>query len=245
MLVDALSLGSYILVNAKLANLIGLHESIYVAEILDIDRRAENKKCLDSDGYFVLDRTYMTARTTFNEDTQKSVEDSLVAHGVLETKSGNKIKVNVNAITTLLMSDGEELQTTLKTTAMQSRKTKKQSICDGLKKYIRSTNVELRTAYNAWIDTVAYKGINQQTVTYTQDRIDSFTSKNLDMALEILNIATANEYKNIEYAIKVYTEQRMNNNRGTKLLGNTAPQASVAYSGATQKEFSGFSSEVF
>ena len=52
--------------------------------------------------------------------------------------------------------------------------------------------------------------MSQRAITIAQKRIDEESNRNLDVALKILDIATVNGYKDIEWAIKIYKDRSVN-----------------------------------
>ena len=71
---------------------------------------------------------------------------------------------------------------------------------------ITTTNEELREAYSEWIDTVYTKQgwMSKKSVVLAQQMIDNFSNHNLDIALKIIDIATVNGYRDMEWAITNY-----------------------------------------
>ena len=69
-----------------------------------------------------------------------------------------------------------------------------------------------------WIESVVSKTkwISPKTVEAAQDAIDEYSHRNLDIALDILKIATANGYVDMIWAIKIY-EQYSNMNTKSKM----------------------------
>ena len=63
--------------NVKLANLFGLNISIYINLLMNIESKASDKEKLNN-GYFLLDRDYVTSRTTFSEKDQLLFDDKLI-----------------------------------------------------------------------------------------------------------------------------------------------------------------------
>ena len=73
MLIELLSTSNYVSYNTKLAQLLGLHASIYLSELMSINDKAIRKD-KTSESSFVLDREYMTKRTTFDIEEQLEIE---------------------------------------------------------------------------------------------------------------------------------------------------------------------------
>ena len=69
MILDLLSSDMYVSYNVQIANKIGLEEAIYISELININRKAIQKNKIE-DGYFNIDRKYITNRTTFKLEKQ-------------------------------------------------------------------------------------------------------------------------------------------------------------------------------
>lgn len=213
MLIELLSTTNYVSYNIKLAELLGLHAAIYISELMNINDKAIRKNKIN-DNYFKLKRDYITSRTTFDEKEQQEIEKNLLKLGILEKgEEDNDLSLNITTLTTLMMSTDETLidnvkkLTKLKT--RQSKSTKAEKIKEELKNNIVTTNDELKEAYNDWIDAVYAKQgwLSKKAVVSAQSVVDSFSKRNLDVALRLLEIAAINGYRDIEWAINVYNKQ--------------------------------------
>lgn len=214
MLIELLSTSNYVSYNIKLAELLGLHPAIYISELMNINDKAIKKDKLEDD-YFTLVRSYITARTTLDEKEQLEIEENLLKLGILERGEGkDSISLNITTLTTLLMSPDEALIDKItkmrkKQKKSSSRSTKADKIKDSLKDGLRVTNAELRAAYECWIDTIYDKQgwMSAKSVSAAEDLIDNFTQRNLDLALKILEIASINGYRDIQWAINKYNSE--------------------------------------
>ena len=72
MLIELLSMSNYAHFNVKLAQILGLHQAIYLALIMDINEKAIRKSKIDKD-FFTIDRKYITSRTTLSEQEQRDI----------------------------------------------------------------------------------------------------------------------------------------------------------------------------
>ncbi len=210
MLIDLLSMSNYVHFNVKLAHILGLNSSIYLSQIMDINEKAIRKEKTDKN-FFTIDREYITKRTTITEKEQKEIENNLIKIGVLERSKDNAdtILLNITVLTSILMSPDEELIRDISSLSKPKQKrTKAEAIKDTLKQNIVTTNQELRTAYFSWIDAVYEKDgfMTKQAVIAAQARIDEFSSRNLDIALKVLEIASINAYRDITWAINTYNK---------------------------------------
>lgn len=209
MLIDFLSTDTYGMYNIDLANIIGLHEAIYVNNLINIYKKAITKKKLHGD-FILIDREYITSVTTFTVAEQKEMDKKLQDVNILHINIDNKdlVKLNLSNITTLLVTDNEELVTDVKTKTTKKKRTKAEAIKDNLKNLITVNNDELRKAYEDWIDAVYAKQgwMSAKCVTVGQNQLDTFANHNLDVALDILNIASIHGYRDMQWAIENYNK---------------------------------------
>lgn len=213
MLIDLLSMSNYVSYNIKLAELLGLHSAIYVSEIMNINDKAIRKNKVDSN-YFRLEREYIRSRTTLEEKEQLSIEDNLIKLGILERgKDDNELSLNITTLTTLMMSADETLIDNVKKLSKvkkpSTRTSKKEQIKNNLKVAISTTNIELKSAYESWIDAVYEKDgwMTKEAVIHAQEVIDIASNRDLDIALEILKIASINAYRDMSWAVNAYKAQ--------------------------------------
>ena len=216
MLIDLLSASNYVNFNIKVAEVIGLHPAIYLSEIMSINDKAIKKtKTNKENNSFILDRNYVKSRTTLDVEEQLDIEKNLIKIGILEKPSDNDncIILNVNVLTTLLMSSDEELISNIKNLTKLKKKSSKTTKADAiklnLKENIVTTNSELREAYSEWIDAVYAKQgyMSKRCVIEAQSIVDNFSQRNLDVALRVINLASMHSYRDMTWAINKYNQE--------------------------------------
>ena len=212
MLIDLLSTANYNMYNITIANKLGLHSSIYLSELMNINDKAIRKNKLE-DNYFTIDRAYIKSRTTLDEKEQKELDKVLFDLGILEKSKSNdcKVKLNVTELASLLMSDDEKLLEDVSNIIKKkpSKKTKDEAMLENLKSNIVTSNDELREAYYNWIEGVYAKEgwMTKQAVISGQRALDAYnTTRDLDVALKIIEIAALNGYRDITWAINTYNK---------------------------------------
>ena len=139
----------------------------------------------------------------------------MIKLGIIEKPTANVdcIILNINVLTTLLMStDKELLENVEKLAKLKTKKsstTKAEAIRQNLKTNIQTTNVELLCAYSEWIDAVYAKQgwMSKQAVVSGQTAVDDFSNRNLDVAIAVINIAAIHGYVDMQWAINKYNEQ--------------------------------------
>ena len=209
MLIDILSMDNYVNYNIQFAQILGLHTAIYISELLNVNEKAIRKKKIKDD-FFVVDREYIKKRTTLEISEQKEIDTFLLNLGILKQDKENKDKLTLDltVLTSLVSAEPttiKDLEKLVKS-AKPKKKTKSAAIADTLKSKVTVENSELREAYFDWIDAVMYKQgwMSATSVTTAPKVIDAYCDHNLDLALELLKIASINGYRDIQWAINSY-----------------------------------------
>lgn len=213
MQLDILGTNNYSSFNIKLAELIGLHEAIYLNQLININHKAIEKKKIDND-FFTVDRKYIRQRTTIDRNEQLRLDKALSDLGILSIDEQNncKLKINLSVILSILDADqnsGTVLALQDIKLSKPKKETKEQQACNAMKALIETTNTELYEAYCDWIDAVYAKlhWMSKKAVIFGQQLVDETSHKDLDVALKILELATVNGYKDMTWAVKLYKEQ--------------------------------------
>lgn len=205
MLFDLISMDMYGNYNIKLAHLIGLKEAIYVSELLNINRKALQKNKL-KEGFFTIDRKYITQRTTLSVEEQVQIEERLKSMMLISKGTDlNLLCVNTDKLTGLILEENEKIVDAI-TVAGGRKMSKREAIAAALKTNIQTSNQELISAYAEWIDAILTKfgWMSKKAVMEGQARVDEYSQKDLDVALKILEIATLNGYRDINFAINSF-----------------------------------------
>lgn len=209
MLIDLLSMDNYVSFNIKLAEILGLHAAIYLSELLNINEKAVRKDKIE-DNCFIIQRQYIKKRTTIPESEQKELDKMLVNIGVLKKSPDNpdKITLDLTVVTSLISAEPVTLKNLEKMieNSKPQKRTKTQVIIDQLKDKINVNNEELKQAYEEWIDAVYAKQgwMSVKSVVVGQRTVDEYCNHNLDLALQIIEIASINGYRDIQWAINTY-----------------------------------------
>ena len=216
MLIDILSPGNYVSYNVYLAQMLGLECAIYLSELLRINEQLNQNANL-KEGKFIVDRAYIARRTTFDDKKQKALEERLADIGLinLEKSKRNVISLNLPFLVDMV-SDSDEnnkksIEKLWKTCEAKSKKkTKEEVMRENLYACIRTENAELITAYMQWIDAICdrFGWMAKASVTFAQDAVDKESSYDLDVALDIIKIATINGYKDMQWAINTYESDK-------------------------------------
>lgn len=181
---------------------------------MNINDKAIRKDKIEESS-FSLDREYVKRRTTLSVEEQLEIEKNLIKLGIIEKPKGdeNCILLNINVLTTLLMSADEELIGNVKKLnklkTISNNITKADAIKNSLKENIITTNVELYVAYAEWIESVVAKDgwMNKKAVVMGQSVVDEFSNGNIDIALSLISIATMHGYRDMSWAINKYQDR--------------------------------------
>ncbi|MBO5712106.1 MAG: hypothetical protein J6R47_04640 [Acholeplasmatales bacterium] len=238
MLIELLSMSNYISFNIKLAQILGLEAAIYLSEIMNINEKAIRKQKIEED-FFTIDRNYIEKRTTISIKKQQEIEKTLLKIGILEKSSEtpDTISLNITILTSILMNPDEKLikniNKIIKQNAKSPKAKKDDAIKENLRNYISTTNEELTQAYSKWIEAVYTKDgwMSSEAIVMAEETIDNFCNRNLDLALNIIRIATLNGYRDMSWAIKAYKKDynvsfRVSNNTIPACPNTTVPQVS-------------------
>jgi hypothetical protein len=221
-------------INKKLAKIAGLEVAVYWAELQSILKQVVKKQTADEQGFFPLDRAFVERETTLTTTKQLKCDEKLISLGVMlkDPENPNKIAIAVNGMVAVIT---DEDTTKLKKTSANKADAKAAKVAGikiNMKKAILENDIDLRAAYERWVDgmvdaencrfTKAVVQLFEQTVSnYTPDKAKR---------LKIIEIATANSYRDANWAIS--------------RLSSTRPM-NVATKLPEQKICTGISNEVF
>ena len=191
--------------NKKLVKIAGFEVAAYWAELQSILKQVVKKQTADERGFFTLDRDYVERETTLSVTKQLKCEEKLLSLGVLlkDPAEPNRISIAVNGMVAVIT---DEDTTKLKKSGSAQADAKAAKIAGmkaTMKKAILETDIEVRAAYERWVDgmidaancrfTKAVVQLFEKTVTeYTTDRA---------LRLKIIEIATVNSYKDATWAL--------------------------------------------
>ena len=207
--------------NKRLVKIAGFEVAAYWAELQSILKQVSKKGTADERGFFTLDRDYVERETTLTLNKQLKCEEKLITMGVIlkDPDNPNRLCISVQGMVEVITDeDTKKLKKTGKTSA-DAKAAKIAGIKATMKKAILETDLELRAAYERWIDgmidaancrfTKAVVQVFEKTVTeYTTDRA---------LRLKIIEIATTNSFKDATWAInRIYNPGKFTS-QATKL----------------------------
>ena len=191
--------------NKRLVKLAGFEVAAYWAELQSILKQVVKKQTADERGFFTLDRDYVERETTLTTAKQLKCEEKLISLGALikDLDDPNRICISVHGMVEVITN--EDTNKLKKTTAVKKgeKAAKVAGIKATMKKAILETDLEVRAAYERWIDgmvdaancrfTKAVVQLFEKTVTeYTTDKA---------LRLKIIEIATVSSLRDATWAI--------------------------------------------
>ena len=201
--------------NKKLIRLTNFEVAAYWAELQSILKQVVKKQTADEQGFFILDRDFVERETTLTVAKQLKCDEKLLSLRVMmkDPANPNKIAIAVNGMVAVITDeDTTKLKKGGKTSA-DAKAAKIAGIKATMKKAILTDDIELRLAFERWVDgmvdaqnckfTKAVVQLFEKTVIgYTNDRETRF---------KIIEIATINSYRDATWAInKLYTTTKFN-----------------------------------
>lgn len=216
MLLDLMNSENYISFNIELAHKVGLESAVYCAELLNIYKKAYNKKKLIDNEYIKLDRNYIYNKTSLLTEDQLRCDLNLIKINVIKKNVDNPdiIKLDIQLLASIISSDDVKLKENIKELVTKKsprglKESSRQYMISELKNSIVCSNYELLTALRGWVDGVYAnpKGfLSKQSIKLFQDTLNNYTQGDLDLALRIVNIATIQGYRDCQWAINSYEE---------------------------------------
>ena len=195
--------------NKRLVKLAGFEVAAYWAELQSVLKQVVKKNTADEQGFFTLDREYIERETTLTLTKQLKCEEKLIAMGAIikDEVDPNKICISVHGMIEIITDEDTKKLKKSSAVKKDEKAAKIAGIKATMKKALLETDVELRYAYERWVDgmidaancrfTKAVVQLFEKTVTeYTADK---------NTRLKIIEIATVNSYRDATWAINRVT----------------------------------------
>lgn len=191
--------------NSDLVKNLGLHTAIMLSLIQEQYISAKEKGLLKENKFFLLDKNCITKNTGFTQQEQESILKSLIKWGVVQQQTKKELFI-ISYDETFDTEDCSGYKYVDKLTQKELERSAKIKF---LRTKIETQNTELLQAYFDWIDAAYDKNgwLAPKSVEVAQRLIDSFTNRDLDIALDILTIATMGGYRDMEWAINTYKDK--------------------------------------
>lgn len=237
MLLDVLSTDNCITFNISVAHIFGLNAAVYCSELLNIYKKAVKKNKIVDDNFFKLDRKYVFNKTTLTIEEQLQIDSKWMEIGMLKKHKDNPdiIKIDIPMFLSIVSCEDEnKLMNIIKevkvVTKEEVKETKRMCICKNLKDGIECSNYELLTALRNWIDSIFAKpgsAMTKAVVKKFQSTLNEYTKGDLDLALELVNIATIQGYRDCKWAINIYEKDKRIKHQSELLSKSRLPRVTL------------------
>ena len=198
--------------NKKLVKIAGFEVAAYWAELQSILKQVVKKQTADEQGFFPLDRDYVERETTLTINKQLKCEEKLASLGVIMKDPDNPNRLAISVANMVEVITDEDTTKLKKTGAVKqdAKAAKIAGIKITMKKAILETDLEVRAAYERWVDGMIDAANCRFTKAVVQLFEETVTSYTTDRAkrLRIIEIATANSYKDANWAISRLSSTR-------------------------------------
>ena len=218
MLSDVVSPSSYLTFNVNIAQVLGLVNAVYCAELLDIYAKARRKKKLDENQFFILNRDYVKSKTSIKVDEQYLCDASLNKVGLVVSDANNpdKIRFDVETFMSIIAEEDSKVlnqiykKVNLPKNKEDSKKLKREKFKALLMSKLSNANVNIHEALIGWLDAIFDDGkyILEETVVDFQNTLFNYAGADVQKALRIITIAKVQGWTNCVWAINSYEDEQ-------------------------------------
>jgi len=217
MLEDLLNSNNYLMINLTSVQVLGLRNTVYIAELLNIHKKAAMKDKLIDEEYFKVDREFIATRTSLSIDDQLKCDLNLSKVGIIKKhkEDPDVIKLDTYLYAQIVTSEDEstinKISSKVKVENPKGLKvTQKQLMIKKWQDKLECSNYELLTALRDWEEIVINKFgyLSNAIVNTFQETLNNYTQGDLDVALAIVKIATIQGYRDCQWAINVYEKDK-------------------------------------
>ena len=230
MLFNCLSEKGFQSYNVELAHKIGVTSAIYFNVLVDLYYFSKQQKNeIINEEYIWVDREYVTSRSTFSIEEQLNCESVLISNKLIELSEDKKtLKINwANYI-----GCNVETQIISQPEKKKSKRSNPTGVLYGVIKQIDSNYpVNVKAALEDWLNTVfdKYGYVNKNMLLNAQKLLSPVVFTELNKALEIINIAIIQAYRDMTWAFKRYDEIHKNDIVKTNINENMDKRLSKDY----------------
>ncbi len=203
---------SYLNINVKLIQILGLDTAAYLTTVLDALHQAVKKNKVDDKGFFRIDRKYVNEKTGLATSEQKQCDERLMSISLLmrDADKAELISIDVGAIMKLIQEDDSKLTDKIKLNLAKLKKTEKEALKKEqynryLKSLVKTTDFEVRDAFFVWIDAMD-GSLTKATVPVAESAIDAYTTVKA-IKIKLLEIMASNGWRDTTWAIKRYEQE--------------------------------------
>lgn len=214
-MLNALDSSNYFQFNISAAQILGLNNAIYCSELINIYQKAEKKKKLYDD-FFLVNRNYVTKRTTLNLNAQYECDASLSKVGIIIIAKNNQdmLKLDYEKFVQIITGEDtnylKEVAKKARTiTPSDSKEAKAKRILKALQERVNSGNADVDVALRHWIEVTFEKtSMSCETVEDFQKLLIQYCKVDIKKALRIIEIATSQAWTSCTQAIASYEKEQ-------------------------------------
>lgn len=259
---DLISQDGYLLVNKKLIRVFGTDLALYWAVLSGIIGKVLEKKdrkpLVDEDGYFTVDRDYISLETGLNLEQQYNCDSILVRAGVLVIgKDRDKLQPDLSQMMNIIISDDTKYLQTLSKKAILPKGITEKNANAAKKaeelvtkekakemknfgqrigmykiadKHELASQPGLVEKLHGWIDSVYERGLflNGAFVNTMCDSICRY-SKDTTVREGLVNMAAMYGYREFNYVLDMYLKSSCTSAANTKAVQRVATSADGIY----------------
>lgn len=216
--------------NRVIATKFDIISAVYLEELIQLFSTHEKIS------YVVINREKIKERTGISIEQQRLCDKSFASINLVKVDKKDLDKVCVDLELYISIIDNinkKEVSALLKSYKSISKESKKESkttaIRDNLKKSINCSNEELKTALMCWIDSVAdkYGFLSKGQINSFINTLNNYAQHDLDVALRIVEIATTLSYRDCQWAINRYEQDKKKDN-SVRVKTSTTTQDKVS-----------------
>lgn len=197
------------------AQVLGLSNAIYCSMLASIQSKAERKRKI-YDGYFFVNRPYVTNKTTLTMEEQYECDAALAKVGVvrIDGKNPDKLLFDYERFAQVVTGDdGRFLKEIAKKARRSSpsevREAKKLKTIEVLQNKVSSGNANVDLALRHWIEVTCEKAfMSPDTVLDFQKVLMQYAGVDVRKALRVVEIATSQAWTSITQAISSYEKEK-------------------------------------
>lgn len=229
MLIDILSQDNYNQYNITLANMIGLVPAVYLNELMNIYSKANRKSKLKSFkspsediapdlDFFIVNREYITKRTTITEAEQFKLDKQFVEMGILrKSKSNdNDLCLVQDQIMSLFLPENVKVFKKLVKDSTGKKLTKSEQTLEYLKTKVKLTlntgDEEVDSVWQEWVNAmftnpkISFK-INEGMASEFKNRLEYFSNGNKSAYIELIKLSIELGYTVSDWVITQFKER--------------------------------------
>ena len=231
MLIDIISSDNIQSYNTWLAHKLGLHTSIYLSVLIELNSKAIKNNELKEDKFhsFNIDRDYITSKTTFSLDEQHKLDDILCNMCILKLSTDKTYGcLNFEVLTGLSLTENQDILNSFERVKKNASKEPKSTyILRSVKSKINPKYpYQIQQGLKDWLEALVDKFgfINSATLDSAQKLLDPIIYSDLKKAEEVIKICTINGYREMEWGINKYNSLQklsVNNSVNTNVSMNS------------------------